>query len=146
MTSFDEYRDKMLAIVATVETLLQSDPPDDTVMLDQCRARMSRILTAYHLYADRELFTPTLGRSDPAQRVRLRDVAANCATLAEEFRAFTRQCAANPVIGRWPEYRLSALAMAARIRRHLHVAEIEIGRCEVASALAASDPAIRLAS
>jgi hypothetical protein len=145
MTSFDEYRDRMLAIIATAEKLLLADAATDTEVLDLCRARMSRIFTAYHLYADRELFTPCMALSEPMQRARVKEISAECAVLAQEFRAFTRQCVDNPVSERWQEYRVAASAMMGRIRRHLAAAETEVRQCELLGTFACLQPPMRKA-
>jgi hypothetical protein len=121
---FEDYRDRMLSIMAGAELKLRHEPPADTMMLDLARNRMARVLTAYHLFADRELFT-TGAAPDPVSRARTRAVAEECAALAQDFRAFSRECLDRPVIDRWPGYRLDALAMMARIRKHLANAEIE---------------------
>jgi hypothetical protein len=121
---FADYRDRMLSIMADAEQKLGHQPPADSLMLDLARNRMARVLTAYHLFADRELFAPNMMR-DPAQRIRTQVIAVECAALAEDFRAFTRDCILHPVIGRWASYRIDALAMMARIRQHLAAAEIE---------------------
>ncbi|HEY0270896.1 MAG TPA: hypothetical protein VGC10_07900, partial [Sphingomonas sp.] len=78
--------------------------------------------------ADRELFTPCAGPADPAQRKRVREIAAECATLAGDFRTFTRRCTANPPVERWSDYRITAHALLVRIRRHLHTADVEVPR------------------
>ncbi|WBO21903.1 hypothetical protein [Sphingomonas abietis] len=132
LQSFDDYRDKMLSIMANAEARLGHHVPADTAALDLGRARMSRILTAYHMFADRELFGPCIGR-DAAQGLRIKAVAAECATLTSDFRAFTRDCAARPVIARWATYRLDSLAMIGRVRQHLVNAEAEARVCEVQS-------------
>lgn len=125
---FLDYRDKMLAIMEQAEKGLGHTVPADSLALDLARTRMARVLTAYHLFADRELFGPCAAR-DPACRQRVQTVALECAVLSQDFRAFTRECALNPVIGRWPAYRLDALAMMARIRRHITAAETEARYC-----------------
>lgn len=124
LQSFHDYRDRMLAIMDEAETRLGHAAPADTLMLDLARNRMARILTAYHLFADRELFGPCAA-ANPARCERIRAVAAECAALAQDFRAFARDCALNPVIERWASYRIDAQAMMARIRRHLAAAEAE---------------------
>jgi len=126
LQSFHDYRDRMLSIMDEAETKLGHAAPADTLMLDLARNRMARILTAYHLFADRELFGPAAAR-DPAGRPRIRAVAAECAALAQDSRAFARDCTIHPVIERWASYRLDAQAMMARIRRHLAAAEAETG-------------------
>lgn len=125
---FLDYRDKMLAIMEQAEKGLGHTVPADSLALDLARTRMARVLTAYHLFADRELFGPCAAR-DPSCRQRVQAVALECAVLSQDFRAFTRECALNPVIGRWPAYRLDALAMMARIRRHIAAAETEARYC-----------------
>jgi hypothetical protein len=124
LQSFHDYRDRMLSIMDEAETRLGHAAPPDTLMLDLARNRMARILTAYHLFADRELFGPCAAR-DPACSQRIKAVATECAALAQDFRAFARDCTINPVIGRWAAYRIDAQAMMARIRRHLAAAEAE---------------------
>lgn len=124
LQSFHEYRDRMLSIMDEAEEKLGHAVPADTLMLDLARNRMARILTAYHLFADREVFAPAAaGNAD--RRERIRAVAAECAALAQDFRAFARDCTINPVIERWASYRIDAQAMMARIRRHLAAAEEE---------------------
>jgi hypothetical protein len=129
LQSFDDYRDRMLSIMANAETGLTMAPPASSEPLDLARARMARVLTAYHLYADRELFTPCATLADPVHRQRVRAVAADCARLAIDFRAFTRDCTTRPVLSRWTDYREQALAMMARIRRHLDEAGVEVRKC-----------------
>jgi hypothetical protein len=128
LQTFNEYRDRMLSIMAGAETKLGHAAPPDTVMLDLARNRMARVLTAYHLFADRELFGPCAAH-DPAQRLRIKAIAAECAELAQDFRAFARDCTVNPVLDRWPAYRIDAQAMMGRIRRHLAAAEVEARYC-----------------
>jgi len=128
LQTFNEYRDRMLSIMAGAETKLGHAVPPDSLMLDLARNRMARVLTAYHLFADRELFGPCAAR-DPAQRLRIKAIAAECAELAQDFRAFTRDCTINPVIDRWAGYRIDAQAMMGRIRRHLAAAEVEARYC-----------------
>ncbi|MBA2933310.1 hypothetical protein HZF05_04300 [Sphingomonas sp. CGMCC 1.13654] len=128
LQAFTEYRDRMLSIMDEAETKLGHAVPADSLMLDLARNRMARILTAYHLFADRELFGPCAA-PDPASSARLKIVAAECAALAQDFRAFSRDCTINPVIERWAGYRLDALAMMARIRKHLAAAEVEARYC-----------------
>jgi hypothetical protein len=125
---FLDYRDKMLGIMEQGEKGLGHAVPADSLALDLGRTRMARMLTAYHLFADRELFGPCAAR-DPSCRQRVQAVALECAVLAQDFRAFTRECALNPVIDRWASYRLDALAMMARIRKHLAAAEVEARYC-----------------
>jgi hypothetical protein len=125
---FLDYRDKMLAIMEQAERCLGHAAPPDSLALDLARTRMARVLTAYHLFADRELFGPCAAR-DPSCRQRVQAVALDCAVIAQDFRGFTRECALNPVIMRWPSYRLDALAMMARIRKHLAAAEVEARYC-----------------
>ena len=137
LQSFHDYRDRMLSIMDEAETKLGHAAPADTLMLDLARNRMARILTAYHLFADRELFA-ACAAPDPASRARLKIVAAECAQLAQDFRAFTRDCTLNPVLGRWAGYRLDALGMIARIRRHLAAAEVEARFCASAAQPASS--------
>lgn len=127
LQSFDDYRDRMLSIMDNVEPRLGHRPPADSDLLDLGRARMARIVTAYHMFAERELFGPR-ATDNPAHRLRVRAMAAECAKLAQDFRAFTRECAANPVIPRWANYRLESLAMIGRIRKHL--AEAETVACQ----------------
>ena len=110
------------------ETKLGHAVPADTLMLDLARNRMARVITAYHLFADRELFGPCAA-CDPAQRQRIGIVAAECSELARDFRAFARDCTINPVIDRWAAYRIDAQAMMGRVRRHLAAAEIEARHC-----------------
>jgi hypothetical protein len=124
LQSFQDYRDRMLSIMAEAEAKLGHAAPPDTLMLDLARNRMARILTAYHLFADREVFGPCAA-GNPARRERIRAVSAECAALAQDFRAFARDCTVNPVIERWAAYRIDAQAMMARIRRHLAAAEAE---------------------
>jgi hypothetical protein len=121
---FEDYRDRMLSIMGDAEVKLGHQPPSDTLLLDLARNRMARVLTAYHLFAARELFQPTAAM-DTAQQLRTKAIAAECAALAEDFRAFARDCITDPVLGRWARYRIDALAMMARIRKHLAAAEIE---------------------
>ena len=128
LQAFNDYRDRMLSIMDEAETRLGHAVPPDSLMLDLARNRMARILTAYHLFADRELFGPCAA-PDPASRARLKTVAAECTQLAQDFRAFSRNCAVNPVIERWASYRIDALAMMARIRKHLAAAETEARYC-----------------
>jgi hypothetical protein len=128
LQTFNEYRDRMLSIMADAEAKLGHAVPADTLMLDLARNRMARVLTAYHLFADRELYGPCAMR-DPAQRQRVRAVAAECAELAQDFRAFSRDCTINPVVERWAGYRIDAQAMMGRIRRHLAAAEVEARYC-----------------
>ncbi|PXA85275.1 hypothetical protein DMC47_37930 [Nostoc sp. 3335mG] len=128
LQAFNEYRDRMLSIIADAEAKLGHAVPADTLMLDLARNRMARVLTAYHLFADRELFGPCAAR-DPAHRQRLKTVAAECAELAQDFRAFARECTIDPVIDRWSAYRIDAQAMMGRIRRHLAAAEVEARYC-----------------
>jgi hypothetical protein len=130
LQSFDDYRDKMLSITDNAEARLGQHVPADTAALDLGRARMSRILTAYHMFAEREVFGPCIAR-DAAQCQRIKAISAECATLASDFRAFTRDCAARPVLQRWATYRLDSLAMIGRIRQHLANAEVEARVCEV---------------
>ena len=137
LQAFHDYRDRMLSIMAEAEAKLGHTPPPDSLMLDLARNRMARILTAYHLFADRELFGPCAA-PDPASRARLMVVAAECAQLAQDFRAFARDCTINPVIDRWAGYRLDALAMMARIRKHLAAAETEARYCASAAQPAAT--------
>jgi hypothetical protein len=124
----------MLSIMADAETKLGHAVPADTLMLDLARNRMARMLTAYHLFAHRELFGPCAA-CDPAQRQRIKVVAAECAEIAQDFRAFARDCTINPVIDRWAAYRIDAQAMMGRIRRHLAAAEIEARYCAGTDAL-----------
>lgn len=128
LQTFHDYRDRMLSIMAGAETKLGHAAPPDSLMLDLARNRMARILTAYHLFAERELFGAHAA-PDPASHARLRVVAAECAQLAQDFRAFARDCTINPVIEHWAGYRLDALAMMTRIRRHLAAAEVEARYC-----------------
>lgn len=125
---FEDYRDRMLSIMAGAETDLGHAVPADSLTLDLARNRMARILTAYHLFADRELFGACIARDSEAQ-ARARQVAAECAALAQDFRAFARDCTIHPVIDRWAAYRLDAAAMMARVRKHLAAAEIEARQC-----------------
>ncbi|WP_454886537.1 hypothetical protein [Sphingomonas oryzagri] len=125
---FLDYRDKMLAIMEQAEKGLGHAVPSDSLSLDLARTRMARVLTAYHLFADREMFGPCAAR-DPSCRQRVQAVALECAVLTQDFRGFTRGCALSPVIDRWASYRLDALAMMARIRKHLAAAEMEARYC-----------------
>jgi hypothetical protein len=128
LQSFQDYRDRMLSIMEGAENSLGHAPPEDSLLLDLARNRMARLLTAYHLFAERELFGPGLAR-DPAARSRIRPVADECGALAQDMRAFARDCTINPVIERWAAYRIDALAMIARIRGHLAAAEVEARQC-----------------
>lgn len=128
LQAFQDYRDRMLSIMEGAERSLGHAAPDDSLMLDLARNRMARILTAYHLFAERELFGPCIAR-DPAGAGRIRAIAYECGMLAQDMRAFARDCTINPVIERWAAYRLDALAMIARIRQHLAAAETEARSC-----------------
>jgi hypothetical protein len=121
---FEDYRDRMLSIMGDAEQVLGHQPPPDSLTLDLARNRMARVLTAYHLFAERELFAPC-GSPDPEARAHTRAIAAECAALAQDFRAFARDCLIDPIIGRWANYRIDALAMMGRIRKHLVNAETE---------------------
>jgi hypothetical protein len=121
---FEEYRDKMLSIMGEAELSLRHQPPADTLLLDLARNRMARIITAYHLFADRELFRTTPAM-ETAQQLRLKALAAECGTLAQDYRNFARDCTIDPVLGRWAGYRIDALAMMARVRKHLASVEME---------------------
>lgn len=143
LLSFEDYRDRILSIIDSAERYIAVDNPRDTEALDLCRTRMSRILTAYNLFAERELFGPCGNTvSNPVQKARIKALSAECAELALGFRNFARECAADPVLGRWTEYRLNARAMMARIRAHLHAAETEMLLC----ADARYEPSYRKAS
>lgn len=131
--SFGDYRDKMLAIMAGAEERLGHDVPADTEALDLARARMSRTLTAYYLFAEREVFGSCIAR-DAAQCQRIKAVSAECSALAHDFRAFTRDCVTRPVRARWATYRLDSLAMIGRVRRHLANAEAEALACQAQTA------------
>jgi hypothetical protein len=120
LTSFEDYRDRMLSIMAEAEKRLSHDVPPDTDALDLARTRMSRIFTAFHLFADREFFcAAAMAAEDPAQCARLKALSGECATLAGDFRAFTRDCVTRPVIHRWASYRMDARTMMARLRQHI---------------------------
>lgn len=143
LLSFEDYRDRILSILDIVEPLLGVVRPRDTEALDLARIRMSRTLTAYNLFAERELFGPCrAASSNPAYKARVKEISAECASLANAFRIFTRDCAANPVIERWDEYRVAARAMMVRIRAHLRAAETEVLLC----ALGQEEQAFRKAS
>lgn len=130
LCSFEDYRDRILSIMALGQAHMPVDPPADTGDLDLARMRIARVLTAYHLYAQRELFNPCAAAADPADRARVRRVERECATLVNDFRAFTRACMAQPVSAHWADYRAEAAAMMQRIRAHLVEAEQEVRFCE----------------
>lgn len=130
LSSFEEYRQRIEALLALVEPSPVDAAPADPAALDHARIRMARIITAYHLFADRELFTPcAYALRDPAQKAQIKAVAAECATLAQDFRRWARDCQEGDVAVRWPAYRAEATAMATRIRRHIVGAEREVRRC-----------------
>lgn len=128
--SFQDYQDKILTVAGYATLLLTAEPPEDTSELDHCRARMARIFTSYHLYAEREIFGPRARIAGLGQRLSVNGLSADCASIAADFRAFARQCAETPVVARWPSYRVSALAIIDRIRNHLRLTELEILRSE----------------
>jgi hypothetical protein len=126
LTCFEDYRDRMLSIMTDADARTPDAAPADTAMLDLARARMARLLTAYHLFAERELFTPCAAVATPARRLQLRAIAADCTAIATDFRAFTKACAGQSVRNAWALYRMEATEFRVRIRRHLREVEDEV--------------------
>lgn len=118
----EEYLERMIAITVSAEIEILSVSGTDFGHLDSHRMRMARTLTAYQLFAHRELFQPLLSSRHATDIECGQRLSTECNALAEAMRAHARKWAAQAPAAMWDEYRPAALGLIERIRQHiLHV-------------------------
>lgn len=115
----EEYLERMIAITVSAEIEILSAPAVDFAHLDSHRMRMARTLTAYQLFAHRELFHALLSSRHAADVECGRRLGTECNALAEAMRAHARKWAAQSPAAMWEEYRPAALGLIERIRQHI---------------------------
>jgi hypothetical protein len=125
LLSLKDYHERMFSIIETAENYLEPSPPSNLDVVTLCRTRMARMLTSYHLFAQREIFEPQLACGDFAARVRTTALANECASLANDFRAYSRLRSNENVLDFWPEYRAGALGIIGRVRQFIARIEAE---------------------
>ena len=115
-----DYHAWMLAILDEVEPLLRDGterPPAG--YLGVRRQAMGQILSAYQRFVHREFFDPLIAGGSAANAALARAMKIECIDMTEGFRLIQRRWMGEDVSDHWDEYRTVALAMMARMRRHI---------------------------
>ncbi|WP_019833902.1 hypothetical protein [Sphingomonas sp. PR090111-T3T-6A] len=115
----EEYLERMIAITVSAEMEILSVSGTDFAHLDYHRMRMARTLTAYQLFAHREMFHALLSSRHAADVECGQRLSVECNALAEAMRAHARKWAAQEPAAMWGEYRPAALGLIERIRQHI---------------------------
>lgn len=119
LTTIEEFRDRMIDIIARAGPNLKAPSPEGIANLDRCRAEMASVLSAYNLFVHREIFEPLFSAGSPAEAAAAKAMKVECICLIEEFRRFTSEWRFADVAGAWSEYQALAHNLRSRIEGHL---------------------------
>jgi hypothetical protein len=114
---FVEFQNRILAIAARSETVLESGQRD-VAALSAARWEIARTLREYQLFKHIRIFDPLLGRNDyrgcKAERMK-----AECIQFGERFRDHVLKWSVVSILDHWDEYQPAALATIGEIRKQL---------------------------
>jgi len=114
-----EHQAKVLEIVRRAQPLMASDATPDPHLASRARWELTRVLGAYQVFKDYELFDPII-RDGPPERVRIAELMkAESLALGEEFRAYLARRVSLGVAADWAGRRPAACKLARRIEAHL---------------------------
>ena len=83
-----EHPSAILAIIDRSEAMVATADTFDGAALARSRWELTRALTAYQLFKDREIFEPALRTGAPAQQALAAGMKDQCVALGDEFRDY----------------------------------------------------------
>lgn len=128
-----EYRDHRDGVTRTLDRArpwLNLGHNEAWDALLQFRQELSKRMQEFQVFKHKALFDPMIQQGGPRQKI-AQQLKAECIKLGTDYTAFQWKWTHADVGVRWPEYRLSALAMMATIRKALADQDAIIQKLEV---------------
>jgi hypothetical protein len=92
------------------------------------RWELMRHLRAYQLYKHTRIFDPLIASSSPSRSGAAADLKSRCIELSSAYEAHVKRWSLTGPAGAWDRYVTEAMAMSARIERHLALEDEEVGK------------------
>jgi hypothetical protein len=115
---FIELQDRISAIVARSETILNRKDARDVAALGRTRWELAGALREYQLFKHDRIFDP-LAQSEGYHARQAQRLRTECIRAGEEFRHYVLEWSAISILDRWDEYKPAALDAIARVRAYI---------------------------
>jgi hypothetical protein len=113
------HQDRLLALVAEAEALVEAEPDRSAHRLATIRWEMVRLMREYQLFKHGEIFDPMIASGSATQAALARDLKARCHAASDRYVEHTRRWSTGGIMVEWADYRLAVLAMADAVRDHM---------------------------
>lgn len=118
-TTIDQFQDRILGIVERAAPHIARRSSEGAIELLRCRSEMSRILSIYNLFLQREILSPLIEEGRRSGIARVLAVKDECTDLMQDFRAFAAKWREENIFDAWSRYQPESAAFARRILSHL---------------------------